>query len=237
MLTYENWENHLFDSQTETKGAIETLAWAYETYNSEEIVYACSFGIEGIVLIDLIHQVHKQANIVFLDTGLHFQETYECIQKVKKRYPTLSIQLKKPSMSLEVQQQTYGEELWKHNPNQCCYIRKVLPLEETLKPVKAWISGLRREQSPTRKEVQFLNQDHRFKKVKICPLIHWTWKDIWRYAHKHQLDYNILHDKGYPSIGCQPCTSPVWNEEDLRAGRWQGKAKLECGLHVQPEGS
>ena len=120
----------------------------------------------------------------------------------------------------------------KRNPNKCCEIRKVLPLNEVLSTATAWISGLRREQSETRKHTQYLNQDHKFKSIKVCPLIHWTWKDVWRYQNKNGLDYNVLHDQGYPSIGCKPCTAPAINADDLRSGRWTGQGKTECGLHL-----
>ncbi|WP_137789419.1 phosphoadenylyl-sulfate reductase [Bacillus sp. E(2018)] len=232
MLTYETWDEKTrdFDSQNPTKGALHALKWAYETYE-DDLVYACSFGIEGSVLVDLVHQVKPHAQIVFLDTHLHFLETYEVIEEAKKRYPSLRIKLKAPALSLEEQASKHGEELWKLNPNQCCTIRKVIPLEEELNGVTAWLSGLRREQSPTRQNTQFVNRDERFKSIKICPLIHWTWKDIWRYAHKHDLPYNKLHDNGYPSIGCEPCTQAALNADDLRSGRWSGLGKLECGLH------
>lgn len=237
MITFQNWEQPTikFNENSETKGALEVLKWAYSTY--DDIVYACSFGIEGIVLIDFISKVNPMAKVVFLDTELHFNETYEVIERIKDRYPLLNIELKKPSITLQQQEEKYGAELWKTNPNLCCHIRKVLPLQEVLKDVTAWISGLRREQSPTRKHVEFINKDEKFEKVKICPLIHWTWKEIWRYAHKYDLIYNVLHDKGYPSIGCHPCTEPVFNEEDLRSGRWKGSGKLECGLHVNTKGT
>ncbi|MFG6495062.1 phosphoadenylyl-sulfate reductase [Fictibacillus sp. UD] len=232
MLTYETWEEKTqdFDSDNSTKGALHVLKWAYETYD-EELVYACSFGIEGSVLVDLVNQVKPDAQIVFLDTHLHFQETYEVIEAAKKRYPSLRIKLKAPALSLEEQANKHGDELWKLNPNQCCNIRKVIPLEEELHGITAWLSGLRREQSPTRQNTQFVNRDRRFKSIKICPLIHWTWKDIWRYAHKNDLPYNKLHDNGYPSIGCEPCTQAALNAGDLRSGRWSGLGKLECGLH------
>jgi phosphoadenosine phosphosulfate reductase len=232
LLTYETWDEKTrdFDSENPTKGALHALKWAYETYE-DDLVYACSFGIEGSVLVDLVHQVKPDAQIVFLDTHLHFLETYEVIEEAKKRYPSLRIKLKTPALSLEEQASKHGEELWKLNPNQCCTIRKVIPLEEELNGVTAWLSGLRREQSPTRQNTQFVNRDGRFKSIKICPLIHWTWKDIWRYAHKHDLPYNKLHDEGYPSIGCEPCTQAAVNADDLRAGRWSGTGKLECGLH------
>lgn len=234
LLTYENIENYplkQFSRDDETKGALPVLEWAYSHY-SDQLVYACSFGIEGIVLIDLIAKINAKAKIVFLDTDLHFRETYELIEKVKLRYPYLQIELKKPSLTLVEQAKQYGENLWQTNPNKCCEIRKVLPLYEALSGAPAWLSGLRRDQSETRKDTQFINKDNKFKSIKICPLIHWTWKDIWRYQNKNQLDYNLLHDNGFPSIGCQPCTSPAINAGNLRSGRWNGSAKTECGLHL-----
>jgi phosphoadenosine phosphosulfate reductase len=237
MITYQSSDiekNFLTDN--ETKGALDVLEWAYSSYESEDIIYACSFGIEGIVLIDLISRVKQDASIFFLDTNVHFQETYDVIEKVKKRYPTLSIKLVEPKLSLQEQEKQYGKELWKSDPNQCCHLRKVVPLQDILSTKEAWISGLRREQSPTRQNTNFVNRDHKFKNIKICPLIHWTWKDIWRYAHRKDLDYNVLHDKGYPSIGCSHCTVPAIKEDDFRSGRWQGQSKLECGLHEDVSG-
>jgi phosphoadenosine phosphosulfate reductase len=234
MLTYENWQEDLkptFDSDDQHHGALEVLEWAYNHYQ-EEIIYACSFGVEGLVLIDLIAQVNPEALVIFLDTGLHFDQTYELIEKVKDRYPKLNIVKQKPVLTIHEQAETYGNELWKRDPNTCCELRKIIPLNEVLKQKKAWISGLRREQSITRRNIEFINRDHRFRSIKICPLIHWTWEEIWRYVHKFQLPYNTLHDQGYPSIGCAPCTSPVFNIHDLRSGRWAGHQKVECGLHT-----
>ncbi|MFF5993187.1 phosphoadenylyl-sulfate reductase [Lysinibacillus sp. KU-BSD001] len=232
MLTYENWQKPdiEFEQDDTYKGALQVLKWAYEHYN-EEIVYACSFGIEGIVLIDLISKVKPDAQIVFLDTDVHFKETYETIERVKEKYPQLQIDMKKPTLSLEEQAEQYGPALWEREPNQCCHIRKLVPLNETLTASKAWISGLRREQSETRANIEYINIDDRFKSVKVCPLIYWTWKDVWRYVSKHNLPYNPLHDKGYPSIGCETCTKPAFTMEDLRSGRWAGNGKTECGLH------
>lgn len=235
VLTYDNMESYLlpaFPEDTETKGAAEVLKWSYDLYD-EDIIYACSFGIEGIVLIDLIAKVQSDAKIVFLDTDVHFSETYDLIEKVKQRYPSLQIEMKKPSLTLAEQAEQHGKDLWKTNPNKCCEIRKVTPLNEVLSGQIAWISGLRREQSETRKNTEYLNKDNKFKAIKVCPLIHWTWKDVWRYVHKQGLDYNVLHDNGYPSIGCKPCTQQAFNVDDLRSGRWSGKGKTECGLHLQ----
>ncbi|RSK52220.1 phosphoadenylyl-sulfate reductase [Bacillus canaveralius] len=234
LITYQNFDTVSaldFSYANETKGALDVLKWAYSHYGEGNLVYACSFGIEGIVLIDLISKVNETARIVFLDTELHFAETYKLIDQVKEKYPQLVIELNKPDLSLEEQAHTYGDELWKSDPNKCCELRKVIPLNSVLSGTAAWLSGLRREQSETRKHTQFINKDHRFQSVKICPLIHWTWKDIWRYAHKNNLPYNILHDHGYPSIGCKTCTAPVFNSGDLRSGRWTGQNKIECGLH------
>lgn len=232
MLTFETWQEPARDFEVDDtyKGALNTLEWAYDTYG-DEVVYACSFGIEGIVLIDLIAKVKPDAKIVFLDTNKHFDETYEVIEKVKKRYPQLRIELKQPKLTLEEQAEKYGDKLWETEPNQCCKVRKIEPLDESLSEAIAWISGLRREQGPTRANTNFINLDKRFESIKICPLIHWTWKDVWRYVSRNELDYNILHDRGYPSIGCAPCTNPAFTEEDLRAGRWSGQGKTECGLH------
>lgn len=232
MLTYQTWKQPSVEFEVDPvyKGALDVLKWTYDHYG-DEVVYACSFGIEGIVLIDLISKVQPQATIVFLDTGVHFKETYEIIEKVKETYPELTIHMKKPQLTLREQAEAYGDKLWETKPNQCCQIRKLDPLKETLSKGHAWISGVRREQSPTRQHVEFINRDDKFQSVKICPLIHWTWKEIWRYVHKHNLSYNPLHDQGYPSIGCFHCTTPAIDINDLRSGRWKGKGKTECGLH------
>jgi phosphoadenosine phosphosulfate reductase len=231
MLTYENWDDeNQVAIMDKNRDYFDILKWAYREYG-EAIVYSCSFGAEGIVLIDLIHKVNKQAKIIFLDTGLHFPETYELIDRVKKQYPTLQITMLKPKISLEEQTKWYGEELWNDNPNLCCHMRKVVPLKEALQDSVAWISGLRRDQSPTRRNTQYINKDDKFHKIKICPLIHWSWDDIITYIHLNKLAYNPLHDQGYPSIGCAPCTQVVSESLEARSGRWAGLAKTECGLH------
>ncbi|WP_018661682.1 phosphoadenylyl-sulfate reductase [Heyndrickxia acidiproducens] len=235
MVTYKDFNGDPFKGRVpgdETKGAAKVLEWAYSTYG-DSIIYACSFGAEGIVLVDLISKVKEDASITFLDTGVHFKETYELIDRVKEKYPKLRITLKKPKLTLEEQAQKYDPELWKTQPDLCCFIRKVRPLEEVLYGVPAWISGLRREQSLSRRKTDFVNKDDRFKSIKVCPLIYWTWEDVWRYIRVNSLPYNPLHDNGYPSIGCAPCTSAVSGSGDSREGRWAGLEKTECGLHIQ----
>jgi len=233
-LTYESWStvgNDFFDESDDgSKGALNVLQWAFDTYD-DELVYACSFGVEGIVMIDLISQIKPTAKVVFLDTGLHFQETLDLIDEVKQRYSQLAIEMKKPALTVEEQAEKYGDKLWESQPDRCCYMRKVVPLRETLSSATAWLSGLRREQSSSRSQTNFINKDETFQSIKICPLIHWSWKDIWDYVKEHQLPYNRLHDQGYPSIGCLPCTLPSDTTTGSRSGRWVNQAKTECGLH------
>ncbi|WP_010531648.1 phosphoadenylyl-sulfate reductase [Lentibacillus jeotgali] len=233
-VTYRDFSDVPFKNYEpgdDTKGALEVLRWGYESYG-DSLVYACSFGAEGMVLIDMISKVKSDAKIVFLDTEIHFQETYDLIDDVKEKYPELRVTLKKPELTLDEQAGQYGSALWQRQPDQCCFIRKIKPLEDALSGAVAWISGLRREQSPARRNTEFVNKDERFKSVKICPLIHWTWDDVWSYIREHNLPYNDLHDQGYPSIGCIPCTSRVTDSNDLRSGRWSGFNKSECGLHT-----
>lgn len=227
-LSLEDYEK--YNRLLEKKDAMDILKWAYETFG-DDIVYACSFGAEGIVLIDMISKIKKDATISFLDTDFHFKETYELIEKVKQKYPTLNIKMIKPELTVEEQTEKYGPELWKEEPDWCCQIRKIKPLANELSKYNAWISGLRREQSPTRKATQFVNKDGRFQSIKVCPLIHWTWEEIWMYIRLHKLPYNELHDKNYPSIGCEHCTLPVEDDSDSRSGRWANSKKTECGLH------
>lgn len=207
----------------------DVLNWAFATYT--DITYACSFGAEGIVLIDLISRIKPDAEIVFLDTGLHFDETYRLIEKVKERYRQLHVTIATPRLTVAEQADTYGDALWRREPHHCCFMRKIEPLQRVLKNKDAWISGLRREQSPTRANTPFVDFDDKFQLMKICPLIHWSWDNIWHYIESNNLPYNPLHDQGYPSIGCAPCTLPAKDPGNLRSGRWNGFTKTECGLH------
>lgn len=231
-LTYETWDDEKAkEIENGFKDSLDCLKWAHQEYGNK-IIYACSFGMEGIVLIDFISKLKIDLRVIFLDTGLHFQETYSLIEKVWKRYPNMQIDIIQPTLTLEQQAITFGEELWSKQPDRCCYLRKVKPLEEVLQRAPAWISGLRREQSETRKHLRYINRDHKFQTIKICPLIDWTKEEVKMYINLHQLDYNELHDRGYPSIGCQPCTMPAIDPTDERSGRWVHFSKTECGLHT-----
>lgn len=230
MLTYDSWSEQDVESIS-LKDSIDCLKWTFNQYQ-EEVVYACSFGAESTVLLDLISKITANANITFINTNLHFKETYDYINVVKQNYPNFNIKFIQTQLTLAQQANQFGEKLWETNPDRCCQIRKIEPLKQELTKYKAWISGLRREQSSSRANVHYINKDDKFKLVKICPLIQWTWEEIWMYIKLHQLPYHNLHDKGYPSIGCEVCTKPVDNGGDLRSGRWQSHSKTECGLHL-----
>lgn len=233
MITFDSWSTEdlpQINHKTETKGALELIKWSYDTYQAE-LVYACSFGIEAIVLLELISRINPNAQIIFLDTNYHFQETYDIINKVKERYPNFRIKLQQPELTIDEQTESHGKDLYKTNPNKCCELRKIIPLQKAIAPSTAWLSGIRREQSLLRQKTEYINLDEKFEKIKLCPLIHWTWKDVWHFVESEKLDYNVLHDKGYPSIGCEPCTKRVLTSSDDRSGRWNDQTKTECGLH------
>ncbi|WP_096440079.1 phosphoadenylyl-sulfate reductase [Alteribacter populi] len=230
--TFSEKNYQFFNHRMRYLGAQDVISWAFNFFD-EKLVYACSFGAEGMVLLDMISHVKKDARVVFLDTHVHFRETYDVIDRVKEKYPQLQIEMVQPELSLDEQKERYGEKLWKTQPDLCCDLRKNKPLKKALVGSTAWLSGLRRDQSPTRANTEFVNKDEKFQLIKVCPLIHWSWDDVWQYIEKHHLPYNPLHDQGYPSIGCEPCTFAVKEGEDLRAGRWSGLEKTECGLHLK----
>jgi len=137
-----------------------------------------------------------------------------------------------PALDLVEQAARFGERLWEQDADTCCWLRKVLPLQEYLRNQRAWITAIRADQTRQRAKARLIEWDERHQLVKINPLLRWKEDQVWDYIHRHQLPYNPLHDQGYPSLGCIPCTSPIKKGEDLRAGRWRGKEKVECGIHV-----
>lgn len=208
----------------------EILRWATEYYK-DELATVTSFQPTGIVTLHLLEELGVQANIITLDTGLLFEETYQLIDDVENRF-NHTIYRVRPDLSLEQQIQVHGENLWESNPDLCCHIRKTLPLQNELKNYAAWITGLRRDQSESRGKTQIVSWDKRNNMIKICPFATWTEDMIWTYIQAYELPYNTLHDQGYTSIGCVPCTRPALTEDDLRSGRWINHTKIECGIHV-----
>ena len=219
----------------ESKQPSEIVAAAIERY-APKIVLACSFGAEDVVLVDMVHRINPSVSLFYLDTEFLFPETYATRDRVIERYslqPQQVLQVKSVLMP-EQQAAQHGEALWARHPDQCCELRKVEPLTRVLKGFDAWITGIRRDQSPTRAHAKLIEWDQKFQLVKINPLAKWTWEDVWTYIRVYEVPYNELHDRNYPSIGCTHCTNPVMPGEDPRAGRWKNFTKTECGLHKAP---
>ncbi|BCA55547.1 Phosphoadenosine phosphosulfate reductase [Nitrospira sp. KM1] len=210
----------------------DILASAIERYHPK-IVLACSFGAEDVVLVDMIHRINSAVPLFYLDTEFLFPETYRTRDRIIERYGLEPAQVHRVTSFLTPQQQAeqFGDALWSRDPDQCCQLRKVEPLTRTLKNFDAWITGIRRDQSPTRAGARVIEWDEKFRLVKVNPLARWTWTDVWTYITVHEVPYNELHDRHYPSIGCSHCTAPVMPGEDQRAGRWKNNTKTECGLH------
>ncbi len=206
----------------------ELLAWAVDRF--PKITLACSFGAEDVALVDLLQRISPQTDIFYLDTGFHFSETYETRDRLEQYYKIKFVQVK-PKLTAEQQAVEHGDELWKSDPNACCNIRKVEPLAGILSKYDAWITGIRRDQAPTRANAKKVEYDTKFGLIKFNPLAAWSSEDVWNYIREHDVIYNPLHDQNYPSIGCHYCTRQVMDGEDPRAGRWSGTEKTECGLH------
>lgn len=207
----------------------EIVAWAIQTYHPA-ISLASSFGLEDVALIHMAAQVRSDANVFYLDTGFLFPETYDTIDRITSRY-SIALEQVLPKLTVAEQARVQGEALWARDPDLCCHLRKVEPLERTLAKLKAWITGIRRDQTPSRAHTRVVEWDDRHGLVKVNPLAAWTAADVRAYVSEHDIPYNPMHDKGYPSIGCSPCTRKVLPGEDPRAGRWAGFTKTECGLH------
>ncbi len=209
----------------------DVLRWAADRF-SPDLSLSCSFGgASGMVLLDMVAKLKLQVEVFYLDTGLLFLETYALRDEAERRYGIQPVAYRS-SLSLVEQAERHGDELWLRDPDRCCYLRKVAPTERALRGKRAWISGIRRDQSSTRATVPHVGWDETFELWKVSPLADWTEDDVWSYIREHDVPVNKLHDDGYPSIGCMPCTRPVMPGEDLRAGRWSGTAKVECGLHL-----
>ena len=209
----------------------EIVRWAAERY-APRLAFATAFGPEGLVLLDLVAREGLAVDVFTLDTGLFFPETYELWRRLEARYG-LVIRAVRPELDLEQQAARHGAALWARDPDACCALRKVEPLQRALRGHDAWISAIRRDQTPERASARPVERDRRHGLVKVNPLLAWSARDVWAYLREHDIPNNPLHERGYLSIGCQPCTGPVAEGEDPRAGRWRGHEKTECGLHVR----
>ena len=211
------------------------LEWAWARFGARAAI-GTSFQGAGLVLMHLARQLQLAFPVFTLETGLLFPETVALKRRLEQFFG-YTIQGLAPDLSVEQQAAAYGPDLWKRDPDLCCTIRKVLPLQDKLADLDCWITGLRRQQSQTRAELDLVEL-HLFDEptgrqiVKLNPMAHWSREAVWQYVRQHQLPYNPLHDRGYHSIGCQPCTARAGTGTSERAGRWIGFNKTECGIHT-----
>ena len=216
-----------WNPRLEGKTAEEILDWV-NTHVTGTV--AVTMSMQDTVLAELVQDRVHDADLVFLDTGYHFDETYEVARKVDERY-RLPLKTVEPVLTVAEQDREYGANLYRSNPTACCRMRKVEPLARMLNPYEAWISGVKRVDSELRKNTPVLDVD-RTGRLKINPIVAWTDQDVEDYIEEHDLIVNPLTRQGYPSIGCATCTLPVAPGEDPRSGRWAGSTKTECGLHL-----
>jgi len=202
----------------------------------DKVIFSTSLGAEDQVITDMISKNQKTCSIFTLDTGRMFQETYDLLQITRSRYE-LEINVFFPdSTMVEAMVNKHGINLFYdsiENRKRCCEVRKVIPLTRALKGMQVWISGLRRGQSATRSELSLMEWDEGFGIFKLQPLFDWSEERVWNYIKNNKVPYNPLHDKGFPSIGCSPCTRAIFPGEEVRAGRWWWEIadKKECGIH------
>ncbi|MBV9467846.1 MAG: phosphoadenylyl-sulfate reductase [Abitibacteriaceae bacterium] len=223
----------------ETATPQEILRWAIETYR-DKLTMATAFGAEGCCLIAMIADIRDETGItpdIFnLDTGYQFPQTLALREKMQQKYgiPIRFVQAKETVQEMEAR---FGGPIYKTDSDQCCRIRKVVPLKDAVQGFDAWITAIRRDQTPERATAPIVGPEPKFNLVKINPLANWSKQQVWDYIKANGVPTNPLHEQGFPSIGCWPCTRPVAAGEDDRAGRWAGTAKRECGLHLSDDGT
>jgi phosphoadenosine phosphosulfate reductase len=219
----------------ETGSAVDVVESVLASHAEARVCLTCSFQAEDIIVLDLLRQRLPNIPVLFLETGYHFAETYEFRDKLAKEWQ-LNLVNVVPRKTVAQQETEFGI-LYREEPTKCCQLRKVEPLLEALEPFEIWFTGLRREQSPTRKNLKKVEQ-HRLPigktLLKVSPLADWTWGQVWEYTGGKGLSYLPQYDQGYLSIGCQPCTAIPDDPRNPRSGRWSGK-KLECGIHTFSE--
>lgn len=228
MLTAEQIaaaNRHLTDAPAET-----ILRWAVCTFR-DKLTMATAFGAEGCCLLHMLAEIDPDMRIFNLDTGYQFPETLQLRERIRERYG-IEVEYIHPETTVAEYEAEHGGPLYPIRPDQCCHDRKLLPLRRAVAGYAAWISAIRRDQTRHRAAAGVVQWDAKFQLVKVNPLLSWTRKDVWDFILRHDVPYNPLHDRGYPSIGCWPCTAAVGDGQDERAGRWAGSGKKECGLHV-----
>ncbi|MFI8595911.1 phosphoadenylyl-sulfate reductase [Rothia koreensis] len=209
--------------------AEEVIRWVAENFETSDVAVACSMA--DAVLPALVAKHLPGVDVLFLDTGYHFPETMGTRDLVQESLDVNIVDLK-PELTVEEQDREYGKDLFASDPAACCRMRKVEPLNKALAGYKLWFTGVRREEAPTRTNTPLVTWDDSHGLVKANPMATWSFDDLVDYANENGVPVNMLLTNGYPSIGCQPCTRPVAEGEDPRAGRWAGLSKTECGIHL-----
>jgi phosphoadenosine phosphosulfate reductase len=207
----------------------EILSWAVETY-FPRLTMATAFGPEGCVILHMLAEINPKVRVFNLDTGYQFPETLELRERIAERYG-IEVELVRASSNVAEYEAANGGPVYATDPDRCCHDRKLVPLRRAVEGYEAWISAIRADQSSHRARARVVGWDAKFDLVKVNPLLNWTKRDVWAFVVTNKVPYNPLHDQGYPSIGCWPCTRAVKPGDDERAGRWAGQAKTECGLH------
>ena len=215
----------------ETATPEEILTWAIERYG-DKFTMATAFGPEGMTILEMLSRIAPKTWVFNLDTGYQFPETLALRDKVAELYG-IEVELLKPTLTVFEYEKLHGGPLYKINSNQCCGDRKLIVLKKAAMGMHAWASAIRRDQSPDRALSPIVGWDKKFHLVKVSPLANWTKSHVWNRISERKIPYNPLHDEGFPSIGCWPCSKAVGLGEDERAGRWSGTGKTECGLHTQ----
>lgn len=208
----------------------DVLRWAVDRFHPR-LTMATAFGAEGCCIIHMLAEIEPGVRVFNLDTGYQFEETLEVRERIKERYG-LEVELVRPELSVADYEQANGGPLYNTRPDQCCFDRKIVPLRKALAGAEAWVSAIRADQTADRAAASVVQWDAKFNLVKVNPLLTWNRRDVWKFVLDNNIPYNKLHDEGYQSIGCRPCTRPTGAGDDERAGRWAGTAKKECGLHV-----
>lgn len=209
--------------------AAEVVAWVARNFGADSVAVACSMA--DAVLPEIVSQQLPGVDVLFLDTGYHFKETYETRDAVAAALPVTVVDVL-PLTTVPEQDALHGAELFARDPNSCCAMRKVEPLQRSLGGYELWFTGVRRDEAPTRANTPLVIWDERNGLVKVNPVAAWNYGELMNYATIHHVPVNVLLSQGYPSIGCAPCTQPVSAGADPRSGRWATLEKTECGLHL-----
>jgi phosphoadenosine phosphosulfate reductase len=220
-----------YSRQLEGAAPRDIIAWAVQRY-FPKLTMATAFGPEGCVILHWLAEIEPRTHVFNLDTGYQFEETLRLRDRIFERYG-IDVEMRRADTTVEQYEAMHGGPLYQTNSQQCCFDRKVTVLRKSVVGFAAWMSGIRRDQSSDRAAAPVVGWDPKFALVKISPLANWTKKDVWKLIVEADIPYNPLHDQGFTSIGCWPCTRAVKFGEDERAGRWSGTAKTECGLHTR----